>query len=152
MKKIDLKIIDKRIGKDFPLPHQATLGSAGIDLYACIDQVTNLLPSCTIKIPAGIAIHIANKKIAAIILPRSGLGHRGIVLGNMIGLIDSDYQGQIFISIWNRSKKKFIIYPGDRLAQLLFVPIIKVKFNVVKNFKDVSQRNSKGFGHTGGYK
>lgn len=152
IKKIDLKLIDKRIGNKFPLPHCATTGSAGIDLYACTHEIINLSPESTIKIATGLAININDKEIAALIIPRSGLGHEGIVLGNLIGLIDSDYQGQIFLSIWNRSNKTFKIYPGDRLAQIFFIPIISVEFNLVKKFKNFSKRNDRGFGHTGGYK
>lgn len=148
-KKIDLKIIDKRIGKEFPFPDYITSGSAGIDLRACINKILILAPGENIKVPSGIAIHINDLKIAAIILPRSGLGNYGIVLGNLVGLIDSDYQGQIIISLWNRSKKIFSIEPGQRIAQLVFIPIEKITFNLVKHFSFKSERNNKGFGHTG---
>lgn len=150
-KNIDLKIIDKRIGKEFPLPDYTTSGSAGIDLRACNKKIIILPPGKNIKIPSGIAIHINNLKIAAVILPRSGLGNYGLVLGNLVGLIDSDYQGQIILSVWNRSNNFFNIKPGQRIAQLVFIPIEKIKFNLVKNFSLVTKRNTKGFGHTGIY-
>lgn len=152
-KKIDIKIIDKRIGKEFPLPNYATSGSAGIDLLACLKKKLKLKPGKTYLIPTGLAIHIYNPKIAAIVIPRSGLGHNyGIVLGNLIGLIDSDYQGQIMISLWNREKNNFLVYPGDRIAQIIFIPIINIKFNLVKNFlTNTSERGENGFGHSKGY-
>jgi len=149
MNKIALKILDKRIGTDFPLPNYATPGSAGMDLRACIDETMNLEPGETKLIPTGIAIHISDPSLAATILPRSGLGHKhGIVLGNLVGLIDSDYQGQIFISCWNRGKNSFEINPGDRMAQLMFVPVIQVEFELVESFDD-SERGEGGFGHSG---
>ncbi len=149
MKKIELKILDSRIGSDFPLPDYATSGSAGMDLRACIDDAMSLEPGETKLIPTGIAIHIADPGLAATILPRSGLGHKhGIVLGNLVGLIDSDYQGQIFISCWNRGQTAFKINPGDRMAQLVFLPVVQAEFEIVENFND-SIRGEGGFGHSG---
>jgi len=149
MNKIELKILDSRIGTDFPLPQYATSGSAGMDLRACTDRRLSLEPGETKLIPTGIAIHIADPTIAATILPRSGLGHKhGIVLGNLIGLIDSDYQGQIFISCWNRGTTAFEINPGDRMAQLVFLPVIQAEFNLVEEFGE-SERGEGGFGHSG---
>jgi len=149
MKKIELKILDSRIGADFPLPQYATSGSAGMDLRACIDHSMSLEPGETKLIPTGIAIHIADPTIAATILPRSGLGHKhGIVLGNLVGLIDSDYQGQIFISCWNRGDTTFEINPGDRMAQLVFLPVIQAEFDLVDEF-GASDRGEGGFGHSG---
>ena len=149
MKKIELKILDSRIGNEFPLPAYATSGSAGMDLRACIDDSMKLEPGETKLIPTGIAIHIADQSLAATILPRSGLGHKhGIVLGNLVGLIDSDYQGQIFISCWNRGQTTFEINPGDRMAQLVFLPVVQAEFEVVKDFDD-SIRGEGGFGHSG---
>lgn len=149
-KEIDLKIIDKRIGKNFSLPNYITPGSAGLDLRACIDKIIILSPNSTVEVPSGISISINSLEIAAIILPRSGLGNKyGIVLGNLVGLIDSDYQGQIIMSVWNRSKKSFIIKPGARIAQLVFFPILKIKFNVVNKFDNLSIRGEKKFGHSG---
>lgn len=149
MKKIQLKILDQRIGNEFPLPDYATPGSAGMDLRACIDQSIQLAPGETKLIPTGIAVHMGDPSIAATILPRSGLGHKhGIVLGNLVGLIDSDYQGQIFISCWNRGDKDFEINPGDRMAQLVFLPVVQVAFEQVEEF-DNSERGEGGFGHSG---
>lgn len=149
MKKIQLKILDDRIGKDIPLPAHATEGSAGMDLRACIDETITLNPGNTELIPTGIAIHIADPGLAATILPRSGLGHKhGIVLGNLVGLIDSDYQGQLFVSCWNRGDKSFTIEVGDRIAQLVFVPVVQADFDVVDEF-DASDRGEGGFGHSG---
>jgi dUTP diphosphatase len=148
-KNIQLKILDARIGNEFPLPDYATTGSAGMDLRACIDNSMSLEPGETKLIPTGIAIHIADSSLAATILPRSGLGHKhGIVLGNLVGLIDSDYQGQIFISCWNRSETAFEINPGDRMAQLVFLPVVMAKFDIVDEF-DSSDRGEGGFGHSG---
>lgn len=149
MHKIELKILDPRVGKDFPLPEYATDGSAGLDLRACIDAELTLQPGETELIPTGIAIHIADSSLAAVILPRSGLGHKhGIVLGNLVGLIDSDYQGQLFISTWNRGQQDFQIKPGERLAQLVFVPVVQAGFEIVDDF-DQSARGDGGFGHSG---
>ena len=147
MKKIDVKILDLRI-KD-QLPHYATPGSAGLDLRACIDSALTLKPGQAELIPSGIAIHLDDPGLAAIILPRSGLGHKhGIVLGNLLGLIDSDYQGQIFVSVWNRCQKDFLLNPMERIAQLVVVPVVQVSFNVVENFSE-SHRGAGGFGSTG---
>ncbi|MDQ7048317.1 MAG: dUTP diphosphatase [Enterobacterales bacterium] len=149
MKKIQLKILDPRIGSEFPLPEYATPGSAGMDLRACIDETIQLSAGETKLIPTGIAVHMGDPSIAATILPRSGLGHKhGIVLGNLVGLIDSDYQGQIFISCWNRGDQLFEINPGDRMAQLVFLPVVQVAFEQVEEF-DNSQRGEGGFGHSG---
>ena len=147
MKKIDIKILDTRL-KD-QLPAYATPGSAGMDLRACIDQSMTVKPGDTWLIPAGIAVHLADPSLAALVLPRSGLGHKhGIVLGNLVGLIDSDYQGQILVSCWNRGQITFELNPLERIAQLVIVPIIQVKFNIVENF-DLSHRGEDGFGSTG---
>lgn len=149
MQPIELKILDPRIGSEFPLPAYATEGSAGLDLRACIDQTIQLEPGETRLIPTGIAIHIGNPNIAATILPRSGLGHKhGIVLGNLVGLIDSDYQGQLFISCWNRGQSLFEVNPGERIAQLVFLPVVQAEFKLVENF-DPSFRGEGGFGHSG---
>lgn len=149
MRKIQLKILDQRIGNQIPLPAHATEGSAGMDLRACIDQTITLDPGTTELIPTGIAIHINDPGLAATILPRSGLGHKhGIVLGNLVGLIDSDYQGQLFVSCWNRGSDSFTIEPGDRIAQLVFVPVVQADFEVVDEF-DQSDRGAGGFGHSG---
>jgi len=146
---IQLKILDSRLGEEFALPDYATPGSAGVDLRACVDDSVNLEPGQTELIPSGMAIHIADSSLAAIILPRSGLGHKhGIVLGNLVGLIDSDYQGQVFVSCWNRGHAAFTINPGDRLAQMVFVPIVQANFEIVQEF-DRSDRGVGGFGHTG---
>ena len=146
---IQLKILDSRLGEEFALPDYATPGSAGVDLRACVDDSVNLEPGQTELIPSGMAIHIADSSLAAIILPRSGLGHKhGIVLGNLVGLIDSDYQGQVFVSCWNRGHASFMINPGDRLAQMVFVPVVQANFEVVQEF-DCSDRGVGGFGHTG---
>ena len=148
-KTIDLKIIDPRIGKDFDLPEYQTDGSAGVDLQACIDQTVSIQPGDTKLIPSGIAIHIKDPNLAAVLLPRSGLGHKkGLVLGNLVGLIDSDYQGQVFISCWNRGSNQIDIEPGMRIAQMVFLPVEQVDFSVVEDF-DESERGSGGFGHTG---
>lgn len=149
MKKIDVKILDPRVGKEFPLPTYATSGSAGLDLRACIDDVLDIAPGTTTLVPTGLAIHIADPELAAVILPRSGLGHKhGIVLGNLVGLIDSDYQGQLMVSVWNRGQESFSLQPGDRMAQLVFVPVVQAEFNLVEDF-DASLRGEGGFGHSG---
>ena len=147
--KVELRILDPRLGTSLPLPEHATVGSAGCDLRACIDATLELKPGQTELIPTGMAIHLADPGLAAMILPRSGLGHKhGIVLGNLVGLIDSDYQGQLFVSCWNRGSNSFTIQPGERIAQLVIVPVVQVDFDVVEEF-DVSQRGAGGFGHTG---
>ena len=153
-KKIKLKILDNRLGnhKDFPMPTHATSGSAGIDLRACIDEPISIKGGQTIKIPTGISISIEDPSLAAVLLPRSGLGHGyGIVLGNLVGLVDSDYQGQVFVSLWNRNDimtEPYKITPGDRIAQMVFIPVVQVEFEVVQEF-DKSERGEGGFGHTG---
>lgn len=149
MTQIEYKILDARIGQEFPLPEYATAGSAGMDLRACPDEALTLQPGETQLIPTGIAIHIADPGLAAVILPRSGLGHKhGIVLGNLVGLIDSDYQGQLFISCWNRGQSPFVIEAGERIAQLVFIPVVQATLQQVGDF-DQSQRGTGGFGHSG---
>jgi len=149
MQVIKLKILDDRLGNEFPLPDYATEGSAGVDLRACLDQPVTVGPGETILIPTGMAIHIGDPSLAAVLLPRSGLGHKhGIVLGNLVGLIDSDYQGQVFVSCWNRSAEPFIVQPGERIAQMVLVPVVQARFEVVEDF-DESQRGAGGFGHSG---
>ena len=146
---IDLKIIDSRIGDTFEMPDYQTTGSAGIDLLACIEEPLTIEPGQTELIPSGIAVYIRDPSLAAVLLPRSGLGHKkGLVLGNLVGLIDSDYQGQVFISCWNRGKENCLIEPGMRLAQMVFLPVEQVNFNLVNSF-DESDRGEGGFGHTG---
>ncbi|WP_297893613.1 dUTP diphosphatase [Shewanella sp.] len=146
---IELKILDSRIGSEFPLPAYATPGSAGMDLRAMIDTTMTIAPGETRLIPTGIAIHVADPGLAALILPRSGLGHKhGIVLGNLVGLIDSDYQGPLMVSCWNRSDCPFTLEIGDRLAQLVFVPVVQAQFKLVDEF-DSSDRGEGGFGHSG---
>ena len=149
MKQIDLKILDKRIGTEFPLPTYATTGSAGLDLRALIEQPLTVEAGQTVLIPTGISVYIADPNLAAVILPRSGLGHKnGIVLGNLVGLIDSDYQGPLMVSLWNRSDKPFTVEVGDRIAQLVFVPVVQAEFNLVTDFT-ASERGEGGFGHSG---
>ena len=146
---VELKILDARIGTEFPLPAQATAGSAGMDLRALIDAPLVLEPQASALIPTGIAIHVADPAYCAVILPRSGLGHKhGIVLGNLVGLIDADYQGPLMISCWNRAGAAYTIMPGDRIAQLVFLPVAQAKFLVVEEFA-ASRRGSGGFGHSG---
>ena len=146
---VQLKIIDPRLGRDIPLPGHATDGSAGMDLRACVESDMTIQAGETKLIPTGFAMHISDPGIAAVILPRSGLGHKhGLVLGNLVGLIDSDYQGQVYISCWNRSDREFNIEPGMRIAQLVFVPVIKADFDLVDSF-EVSERGAGGFGHSG---
>jgi len=149
MQKIQLKILDQRLGKEFPLPHYATEGSAGMDMRACLEAPLEMAPGDSHLIPTGMAIHVADAGLAAVLLPRSGLGHKhGIVLGNLVGLIDSDYQGQVFVSCWNRGKETFIVEPGERIAQMIIVPVVRADFEIVKDFVD-SERGAGGFGHTG---
>ncbi len=149
MRAIELKILDSRLGKSIPLPNYATDGSAGLDMRACIDEPLTVSPGETELVPTGLAIHIGDEGLAAVLLPRSGLGHKhGLVLGNLTGLIDSDYQGQIFISCWNRGSKTYEIKPGERIAQMLFVPVEQVRFVVVDEFEN-SERSDGGFGHSG---
>lgn len=147
MHKLDVKILDPRLRDN--LPHYATAGAAGLDLRACIDAPIELEPGATELVPSGIAIHLTDPRLAAMVLPRSGLGHKhGIVLGNLVGLIDSDYQGQIFVSLWNRGGKAFALKPLERIAQLVVVPVLQVQLNVVDDFA-ASERGAGGFGSTG---
>jgi len=149
LRAIELKILDSRLGKTIPLPNYATDGSAGLDMRACIDDPLTVNPGDTELVPTGLAIHIGESDLAAVLLPRSGLGHKhGLVLGNLTGLIDSDYQGQVFISCWNRSNKAYVIEPGERIAQMVFVPVEQVRFVVVDEFEN-SERGDGGFGHSG---
>ncbi|WP_020558376.1 dUTP diphosphatase [Thiofilum flexile] len=146
---LEYKILDPRIGETIPLPAYATDGSAGMDLRACLDQALTLKPGDTVLIPTGLAIHIGDPSLAAVILPRSGLGHKhGIVLGNLVGLIDSDYQGQLMISCWNRGQSEFTIEVGERIAQLVIVPVVQVELKAVTEFTQ-SERGAGGFGHSG---
>jgi dUTP diphosphatase len=146
---VELRILNPRIGREIPLPRRATDGSAGVDLRACLEQPLELVPGACELVPSGIAIHLDDPGLAAMILPRSGLGHKhGIVLGNLVGLIDSDYQGELLISCWNRGLSTFVIEPGERIAQLVVVPVLPVEFEVVEAFKE-SARGAGGFGHTG---
>ena len=149
LRNIRLKVLDPRIGREFPLPDYQTPGSAGLDLRACVDTPIEVAPGGTELVPSGIAVHIADPGLAAVVLPRSGLGHRhGIVLGNLVGLIDSDYQGPVCMSVWNRGREPFTIEPGDRLAQLVFLPVAQARFEVVEAFSETA-RGSGGFGHSG---
>ncbi|HXG27767.1 MAG TPA: dUTP diphosphatase [Nevskiales bacterium] len=149
MRPVQLKILDSRLGNEFPLPDYATPGSAGMDLRALLDAPLTLAPGQTELIPTGIAIHMQDRGLAAVILPRSGLGHKhGIVLGNLVGLIDSDYQGQLMVSCWNRGQTAFTIQPGERIAQLVFVPVVQARFERVEEFAE-SQRGTGGFGSSG---
>ena len=146
---LKVRILDTRVGREFPLPAYATEGSAGLDLRACLDAPLLLAPGKAELLPTGIAIHLEDAGLAAVILPRSGLGHKhGIVLGNLVGLIDSDYQGQLMVSCWNRSAEPFTVHPGDRIAQLVVVPVMQVELEVVEDFAS-SQRAAGGFGHSG---
>lgn len=148
-KKVELKILDPRLGSEFPLPGYATPGAAGMDLRACLDAPLEIKPGETHLIPTGIAIHIGETGLAAVLLPRSGLGHKhGLVLGNLVGLIDSDYQGQVFVSCWNRSHQPYTVQVGERIAQMVFVPVEIVEFQVVEEFVS-SARGKGGFGHSG---
>ena len=149
MRTVKTVILDPRLGTEFPLPHRATSGSAGIDLRACLEQPVTLLPGQTELLPTGMAIHIDDPALAAMILPRSGLGHKhGIVLGNLVGLIDSDYQGQLMVSCWNRGDTHFTIQPGERIAQLILVPVVQAQLEIVESFT-ASDRGAGGFGHSG---
>lgn len=146
---VQIKVLDPRIGRDFPMPDYATDGAAGLDLRACLDDPLELTPGQTRLVSSGIAVHMADPELAAVILPRSGLGHKkGIVLGNLVGLIDSDYQGPVMISVWNRGHEVVILEPGDRIAQMVFVPVRRVRFEVVEDF-EATVRGGGGFGHTG---
>ena len=146
---LKVKVLDRRIGTEFPLPAYATAGSAGLDLRACLDAPLDLQPGRAELIPTGLAIHLQDPGLAAVVLPRSGLGHKhGVVLGNLVGLIDSDYQGQLLVSCWNRGLEPFTVRPGERIAQLVVVPIVQVDLQVVDSFED-SARGAGGFGHSG---
>jgi dUTP pyrophosphatase len=149
MAKIQLKVLDPRVGRELPMPAYATDGSAGMDLRALLDTPLTLAPGASVLIKTGIAIYIADPGLAAVILPRSGLGHKhGIVLGNLVGLIDSDYQGELMVSCWNRGRDAFVINPGERIAQLVIVPVVRAEFEIVPDFH-ATQRGAGGFGHTG---
>jgi len=151
MHKLQAKILDPRLGQDFPLPAYATPGSAGLDLRAMLQSDTTLEPGQTLLIPTGLSIHIADPSLAAMVLPRSGLGHKhGIVLGNLVGLIDSDYQGELMVSCWNRGQSAFSIAVGERIAQLVLVPVVQAQFELVETFSD-SHRGAGGFGHSGSH-
>ncbi|MBA1148501.1 dUTP diphosphatase [Ectothiorhodospiraceae bacterium WFHF3C12] len=149
MKNVEVRILDNRLRGDWDMPGYATAGSAGLDLRACIDEALRLSPGQTELIPSGIAIHIGEPEVAAMIIPRSGMGHKhGIVLGNLVGLIDSDYQGEVFISCWNRGLDTVTVQPGERIAQMIFVPVLRPELTVVDTF-DPSERGEGGFGHSG---
>lgn len=149
MQRIALKILDARLGREFPLPDYASSGAAGLDLRACIDQDITVAPGECVLIPTGLAIHIDDPGVAATLLPRSGLGHRhGLVLGNLVGLIDSDYQGEVQVSCWNRSSRPYTIAVGERIAQMVFVPVLRAAFDIVDEFSP-STRGAGGFGHSG---
>jgi dUTP pyrophosphatase len=146
---IQLRVLDARLGTEIPLPEHGTDGSAGMDLRACVEAPLTIEPGATELIPTGFAIHIGDPGLAAVLLPRSGLGHKhGLVLGNLVGLIDSDYQGQVYVSCWNRSRQPFLVEPGLRIAQLVFVPVVQARWEVVEDF-EASARGAGGFGHTG---
>jgi dUTP pyrophosphatase len=149
MQSIQLKVLDTRIGDSIPLPHYATDGSAGLDMRACIDAPLDVPPGETTLVPTGLAIYIGDPSLAAVLLPRSGLGHKhGIVLGNLTGLIDSDYQGQVYISCWNRGNAAYTVQPGERIAQMVFVPVAQVEFTIVDEFEETA-RGAGGFGSSG---
>ena len=149
MTKIQVKVLDSRVGSEYPMPHYATGGSAGMDLRACIDAPLALSPGESALLPTGIAVYIGDPGFAAVLLPRSGLGHKhGIVLGNLVGLIDSDYQGQLMVSCWNRSQHAFTVQPGERIAQMVVVPVVQAALEVVDEFAQ-TDRGDGGFGHTG---
>ncbi len=149
MKKLQVKILDARLGQQYPLPAYATQGSAGLDLRAMVTETSLIKPDETLLLPTGLAIYIEDPQYAALILPRSGLGHKhGIVLGNLVGLIDSDYQGQLFVSCWNRGQTSFTIEPGERIAQMLIVPVVQAQMNIVTEFSPTT-RGEGGFGHSG---
>ncbi|TNC91615.1 dUTP diphosphatase [Thalassolituus sp.] len=149
MHKLQVKVLDSRIGDSIPMPEYATSGSAGLDLRACLEEAVTLAPGDTVLIPTGLSVYIEDPSLAGFILPRSGLGHKhGIVLGNLVGLIDSDYQGQLMVSCWNRGKDSFTIEVGERLAQFVLVPVIQAAFEVVEEFQE-TERGTGGFGHSG---
>ena len=147
---VQYKILDKRLGNEIEMPHYGTKGSAGLDLRACVDEDLMIDPGQTVLIPTGMAIHLDDPGFAAMLLPRSGLGHKhGIVLGNLVGLIDSDYQGPLMVSCWNRSDTAYKITVGERIAQMVIVPVLQPEFNLVEEFGDATERGEGGFGHTG---
>lgn len=147
--KVQVKVLDTRLGNEWPMPTYATSGSAGLDLRACVDEVTVIEPGQTVLVKTGLAIYIEDTNFAGLILPRSGLGHKhGIVLGNLVGLIDSDYQGELMVSVWNRSQTVFTLQPGERLAQYVLVPVVQAQFDIVNEF-EATERGAGGFGHTG---
>jgi len=151
MRALDVKILDPRIGGEWPMPEYATAGSAGMDLRACLAESMELEPGKTALIPSGLAIHLADPHLAAVLLPRSGLGHKqGLVLGNLVGLIDSDYQGEVKISCWNRAERPIRIEPGQRICQLVVLPVVQVKLRHVESF-EASRRGTGGIGHTGNH-
>ncbi len=146
---VQVKILDARLGNEWPLPCYATAGSAGLDLRACVDEAIDIAPGQTVLVKTGMAIYIQDQNVAGLILPRSGLGHKhGIVLGNLVGLIDSDYQGELMVSVWNRGQASFRLEPGERLAQYVLVPVLQAQFDLVNDF-ETSTRGTGGFGHTG---
>ena len=147
--KVQVKVIDSRLGKEWPMPSYATAGSAGLDLRACVEQATVIEAGQTVLVKTGLAIYVEDPQFAGLILPRSGLGHKhGIVLGNLVGLIDSDYQGELMVSVWNRSQTAFSLEPGERLAQYVLVPVMQAQFDIVNEF-EATERGAGGFGHTG---
>ena len=147
--KVQVKVLDSRLGNEWPMPTYATTGSAGLDLRACVDAATVIEPGQTVLVKTGLSIYIEDPHFAGLILPRSGLGHKhGIVLGNLVGLIDSDYQGELMVSVWNRSQRAFSLEPGERLAQYVLVPVIQAQFDIVNEF-EATERGAGGFGHTG---
>ncbi|HKJ77851.1 MAG TPA: dUTP diphosphatase [Gammaproteobacteria bacterium] len=151
MQNVQMKILDPRLGDEFPLPEYATDGAAGIDLRACLEQPLTLAPGEAELVPSGLAVHMEDPSLAAVLLPRSGQGHkRGLVLGNLVGLIDSDYQGQVFVSCWNRGSDSITIEVGERIAQMVFVPVVRAHFELVEDFQE-SVRGDGGFGHTGSH-
>ncbi|WP_353143805.1 dUTP diphosphatase [Acinetobacter pragensis] len=147
--KVQVKVLDARLGKEWPMPTYATAGSAGLDLRACVEQTTVIEPGQTVLVKTGLAIYIQDSNFAGLVLPRSGLGHKhGIVLGNLVGLIDSDYQGELMVSVWNRGQAAFSLEPGERLAQYILVPVVQAEFDLVDEF-EATERGAGGFGHTG---
>ena len=147
--KVQVKVLDSRLGNEWPMPTYATTGSAGLDLRACVDAATVIEPGQTVVVKTGLSIYIEDPHFAGLILPRSGLGHKhGIVLGNLVGLIDSDYQGELMVSVWNRSQTAFSLEPGERLAQYVLVPVMQAQFDIVNEF-EATERGAGGFGHTG---
>jgi len=147
--KVQVKVLDTRLGNEWPMPTYATSGSAGLDLRACVNEETVIEPGQTVLVKTGLAIYIEDTNFAGLILPRSGLGHKhGIVLGNLVGLIDSDYQGELMVSVWNRSQTAFTLQPGERLAQYVLVPVMQAQFDIVNAF-EATERGAGGFGHTG---